>query len=294
MVADGMSFHHLLFIIFICLMWGFTFVAGKAGVVEFPPIFFTGLRYLLLSLCLCFLLRWQKGCMGIIAIISLTMGGVHFALFYMGLALSSTVSSVAILAQMGVPFATIFSALYLKEKVGWRRWSAISLSFLGTMIIGLSFAAFENILAFTFVLLAAFLGGIGTVLMKKLPHVGVFQLQAWIATLSFPVLFVSSLLLENQQLQAIETASLTAWGGVAYTALGSSLVGHAGMFYLLKRYDVSTVVPITLLAPVFGVIFGVAIWGDELTLRFIIGSLITITGVMIISLRKKELVTTNA
>ena len=36
----------------ICVVWGFTFVAGKAGLSEMPPMLFTALRYMVLSLLL--------------------------------------------------------------------------------------------------------------------------------------------------------------------------------------------------------------------------------------------------
>lgn len=84
------------------------------------------------------------------------------------------------------------------------------------------------------------------------------------------------------------SASAPALGGIVYTALGASLIGHAGMYYLLQRYDVTVVSPLTLLAPIFGISFGVLVWGDELGLRFWIGSSVTLFGVFVIALRKRE------
>jgi drug/metabolite transporter (DMT)-like permease len=42
------------------------------------------------------------------------------------------------------------------------------------------------------------------------------------------------------------------------------------------------------MAPIFGIVFGVFVWGDEFGLRFWIGSAVTLTGVLIIGLRKRE------
>ncbi|MEO0961393.1 MAG: DMT family transporter, partial [Pseudomonadota bacterium] len=78
------------------------------------------------------------------------------------------------------------------------------------------------------------------------------------------------------------------WGGIIYVAFASSLVGHAGIYWLLQRYEVSQTAPYTLLAPLFTVTFGVWLLGDLLTERMIIGGLITLAGVLIISLREKE------
>jgi O-acetylserine/cysteine efflux transporter len=117
---------------------------------------------------------------------------------------------------------------------------------------------------------------------------GVYQMQAWISTLSWPPLIIVSLMFESNHLQLLTQASWMGWGGVVYTAIGASLIGHAGMYYLLQRYDVSVTAPLTLMAPIFGIVFGVLVWGDSLGLRFWIGSAITLSGVLIIGLRKRE------
>ena len=277
----------------ICIVWGFTFVAGKAGVNEFPPIFFTGLRFVLLAAVLAPFLKPVKGQMANIVLVSATMGSIHFALFFTGLMLSENVSVVAVAVQLGVPFATLLSVFFLGERIGVWRVLGIGLAFAGVMIIGFDPAGLADLDGLVLVLLAAFAAAIGTVVMRRMRNVGVFQLQAWVAMLSWPVLFALSALGEGGQMAAIQEASWRGWGGVLYTAFGASLFGHAGMFYLLQRYEVSQTAPLTLLAPVFGMIFGITIWGDELTLRIFIGSMTTLLGVLIIALRKKEIVDTG-
>lgn len=288
-----MSPPHLALILFITLVWGFNYIAGKAGVSELPPILFTGLRFLLLSILLLPWLKLHRGQMRGIVIISLTMGGVHFAIFYMGLAAAHDVSTVAIAAQLGVPFTTIMSIIFLKEQVHWRRWAGISASFAGVMIIGFDPAVFQYLDGLMLVILAAMVGSVGMIYMRRLQGVGVFELQAWIALLSWPVLAALSLLLEQNHIPAMASASWLAWGGVLYTVVGTSLIGHAGMYYLLQRYEVTQTSPLTLLSPVWGVVFGVTLLGDTLTPRIIVGGILTLIGVAIVTIRQKTLVDTG-
>ncbi len=277
-----MAPQHLAFLVLICLIWGFTFVAGKVGVLEFPPLLFTGLRYVLLCAVLLPFLRIHRGQMKQIAVVSMTMGGLHFSLFYGGMALSESVSAVAIVVQLGAPFATALSVLVLGEQIGLRRIMALALSFTGVMIIGFDPAVFSYLDGMILVVLAAFVGGIGTIVMRRMHDIRPFELQAWIALLSWPLLFALSALFESNQWETILTASWSAWGGVFYTALGASLIGHAGMFYLLQRYEVSLISTLTLLAPVFGVMFGVLVWGDEVSWRFLFGGVIVLLGSVVI------------
>ncbi len=288
-----MSAPHLTLILFITLVWGFNYVAGKAGVTELPPILFTGLRFFLLSIILLPWLKLHRGQMWPIAIISLTMGGVHFAIFYMGLAAAHDVSTVAIAGQLGVPFATIMSILFLNEKVHWKRWAGISTSFAGVMIIGFDPVVFQYLNGLILVILAALVGSIAMIYMRRLNGVGVFELQAWIALMSWPVLAPLSVLMEDGQIAAITAATWAGWGGVLYTVIGTSLVGHAGMYYLLQRYEVTQTAPLTLLSPVWGVFFGVTLLGDTMTPRILLGGALTLIGVAIVTIRQKALVDTG-
>ena len=58
-----------------------------------------------------------------------------------------------------------------------------------------------------------------------------------IAMLSWPPLVAVSLIFESNHVAVLTQSSWQALGGVIYTALGASLIGHAGMFYLLQRYE---------------------------------------------------------
>ena len=98
---------HLAFLVLINLLWGFNLIASKLGAAEFPPMFFTALRFTLLALCLTPFLRWHRGMMQQLLIAAALSGGVQFALLFMGVKLTPEVGSVAIATQLGVPFTTL-------------------------------------------------------------------------------------------------------------------------------------------------------------------------------------------
>ena len=289
-----MAPRHLFLMLIICLVWGFTFVAGKAGVSEMPPMLFTGLRYALLAVLLVPFLEIVEGKMPQVLAISITMGSVHFALFYGGLSVASNVSAIAVAVQLSVPISTIMSIVFLNEQVGWRRWLGIVMSFGGVVVISFDPAIINERLGLLMVIGAAFLGSVGMIIMKQIQDTGIYQMQAWIAMMSWPPLFAASLVFESGHVAALTQSSWMAWGGVIYTAVGASLIGHAGMYYLLQRYDVSVTAPLTLMAPIFGIMSGVIFWGDTLGVRFWIGGTVALLGVLIIGLRKREVAPAGA
>ncbi len=284
---------HLALMMLINMVWGFSFIPGKWAVDEMSPILFTSLRYMLLALALLPFLRIKHGQMKLIFGIAMFTGALHFAFFYTGLSLADDVSAVAIAGQMGVPFATIVAMVFLKERIGWKRATGIALSFGGIVVMSFDPRVFSYIDAMIVTMTAAMLYSFALVFMKRLKDTGPFELQGWVAMFSWPVLLLFSLVTESGQIETIQNASWTAWTGVAYTALGASLIGHAGNYYLVQRYDVSLTAPMGLLAPIFGVCFGIWLNDDVVTGRMLIGSAFVLGGCLIIALRKKHMETAS-
>lgn len=285
-----MPVRDLLFLLLINVVWGLALVAAAASLKHFPPLEFTWFRFMLVSTVLVPFLRWHEGQMTRIFWIAMTGGTFNFALLFLGMHLAGKVSTVAIAGQLGVPFATIMSIIFLGEVVRWKRWTGIGLAFAGVVIIGFDPQVIDHLDGFLAVVGCAVVGSVSSILMRQIKDVPVFQMQAWIATLSWPVLMAMSLTFESGQWEAAETASLQHWGGIAYTALLSNLVAHAGFYYMLQRYEVSKITPYTLLSPLFTVVFGVTLLGEDLTWRILIGGAITLAGVAIISLRERDIV----
>ena len=231
-----------------------------------------------------------------IVIISLLGGAFHFGFFYLALDSYSHISSVAILLQLGTPFATILSVIFLGEIIRWRRFLGILLAFGGVVILIFEPTVLSDLGGVYYSLLAALSISISLLFMKKLEDIKVFDLQVWIAWTSFIFLSLISFLIEDNQVLIIQTASLKAWSAVIFTAIVATGIGHAGFYYLLTRYDVSRITPLTLLAPVLAIINSLMIthfnifdgFNETITLKIIFGGALTLIGVGIVMIREKE------
>lgn len=280
---------HLLLLVGICAIWGFNLIVIKAGVDRMPPVFFTFLRFAVLGLVVLPYLRIRRGAMGWLLLASICSGSLQFALMFIGISRSGNLSSVAIAGQLGVPFTTLLSILLLGEQVRWRRWTGIGLSFCGVMLIGFNPVVFQSLAGLSFVVLGALFGALGLVSIKRVHDIAPLELQAWFTWTSLPVLLLLTMIFEQGQLASLASIDATGIGAVLFTALASSLFGHTMFFWLVQRYPVTTVAPITVLAPVFSVFFAVTLLGDTLDWRIVTGGLMTLAGVVIISLRERAL-----
>lgn len=281
-----MRLPHLLLVLAVNLAFGMNIVASKYALGQAPPYAFAAARFLLVLLILFPFLKLVRGQMKLVLGTSLAMGVLHFGLIYQGLARADDASTVAIAVQLAVPFSTVLSIAFLGERVGWRRWLGMLLAFSGILVVGFDPRVLGYADALVLVIAGAFAAAVGIILMKKMDEVGVFELQAWIAALACPGLALFSVAAEHDQMVLLQGMNALAWTALVFSALGTSVFGHGGMYWLLQRYDVSLISPMMLLASVFGIVFGVLLLGDQLTSRMLLGGAITLGGVLVISLRE--------
>ena len=283
----------LLLLVAINVAWGFNLIASKVGVQGMPPALFAALRFSVLALCFLPFLRWHAGQMGNLLRVGLLTGGVAFGLLFVGLRLTADASTVAIASQLSVPFQTLLSVWLLGETIHWRRRLGIILAFGGVMLIGFDPRVFSDWPGLTLVIASSLVSALGFIYIKRLHNIPAIQVQSWVSLSGLPILWLLSFALEDGHWQAITTASSTTWMALAYTIVGGSLIGHTGWYYLLSRYPVTSVAPVTLLSPLFSILFGVTLLDDQITARMWVGGAITLAGVLIVVLRERRLVDTG-
>lgn len=285
---------HLLLLLFITFLWGVNLVVSRIGLGEIPPLLFSGMRFAILALLLVPFLRVIPGQMSALLVAAVLSGAICFALMFVGLAMTSNVSAVAIAGQLGVPFTTLLSVALLGEVVRWRRWLGIGLSFGGVMLMGFDPQVLGYLASVGFVVASAFVGALGLIAVKRLRGFKPLEIQAWFAWISAPPLLAMSLLFEHTDVTSLQSVSLAGWGSVLFTAIAASLIAHTGFYYLIQRYPVTSVAPLTVLSPVFSVAMSVWLLGEVLTPRLAMGGVLTLVGVVIITLRERRIVDTGS
>lgn len=283
-----MRLHHLAFVIIINMIWGLNFIALKYALTDLPPIFTNASRLFLVALVLSPFLKNYKGQLAPILKVATIFGIFHFGLFMYAMSVAEGVSEIAIVNQLSVPFATIFAILMLGEVVHGPRIIGIALSFVGVMVMSLDPRIFAHIEAIIAMGLSALFLGYGTMVLRKLKDIPAMTIQAWIALVGFSGSLILSMTLETGQINSLTNMGPAAISGLLYSVIFASVIGHGGMNYLLRLYEVSVVTPYFTLTPVFGVLAGVLILDEDLGSRMLLGGLLTFIGVVIITLRNQK------
>lgn len=270
----------------VCVVWALNFLTSAYALQELPPLLFTGLRMAVLAALLWpFLKPAAPGQWPRLLAISLGLGVCHFGLSFWALHLAGDLSSLAILMQSYVPMAALLAWAALGERIGRATGLAIAISFAGVLVLGFDPLVLDHPASMGLMLGSAFLLAVGTVLMRGLKGQTVWSQQGWLAVCSTPPLLGLSALVEGPVAANLGAATAVAWGGVLYSALVSSLLGH-GLYYLLvQRHPVAAVTPWLLLAPVLAIGLGVVFWGDRPGPKLWIGGAMVLGGVLAIALR---------
>ena len=278
---------HLFLVYFVCLIWGYNFIAIVMALDDFGPFSLTVIRFVIVLIVLFPFLRqpvngqWLR-----LILVCLFNGGLHFALLFLSLRLASQVGSIAVLFQTYIPMSAIIAAIWLKETLTPMQIIAIGIAFAGVLVVSLDPHVITDLDAVGVVLISALFLASGSVMMRGLKDISAYSYQAWTAVFSIPVLLPLALLLEPSMIEQISAATFSGWFGVAYSALLASIVGHGLFYFLVQRNPVSTVTPHLLSVPILAVLLGVWLRDDPFSYRILIGGLMVLIGVFLISFKR--------
>ncbi len=194
----------------------------------------------------------------------------------------ATVVSISFAAPI---FTTIFSVFFLSEKVGFYRWLAVSIGFIGIIVITEPGFGALNIY---YIYPIIFCLGLSYV------AIAIRQLSTtepvWLIALNFSIVITLASLFTipfgwvMPNIQDLVLLCLIGFlGGFANLWLSQSF----------KLSEVSLVSPLKYLALVFGIIFGYLIWDEIPSIKTLIGALLVVASSLIILRReifhKKEI-----
>jgi O-acetylserine/cysteine efflux transporter len=269
----------------VMLIWGVNFVASKWAVTEIPPLLFTGVRFLCVGIILAPIFRVPdlKSRLPFLALFGLVLGVGHFGMTFIGLR-GADASTAAIVVQLQVPMSAILAYLFFNDRMDWQSISGIVLAFIGVVLLAGEPHAAEW-WAVCIIAFSALMWGTSNVILKKARPIDPFALNGWMAVMAAPQLLLLSGLFEHDHIAALTNASARAWGSFAFTTLCSSILAYSLWYRLISRYAMNQVVPLTLLGPVIGVVSGVVLMDDPVTLERVVGGGLTLAGVALIQLR---------
>jgi drug/metabolite transporter (DMT)-like permease len=216
------------------------------------------------------------------------MGRIFYAL---AIAFMPITNAASIL--QATPLVVVLGAvIFLNEKVGWRRWTAILTGFIGVLMI-----IQPGTNGFTIFSIFAVLGMIGFAgrdLATRMSPVGMSNYQ--LGSFGFYMVIIAGIILSgfnyffSPEKTIWETISFDAWIFV----IANAAAGVSAYFCLtiaMRVGDVSFVTPFRYVRVLFAMFFGVVILGEQPNALVITGSVIVVLSGIYIIIRRNQNIT---
>jgi len=270
-----------------CLGWAGNFVvsAWAVGNNPVPPFMLAAVRASIVLLVMgYFLFKPRPEKFGLLLIVCACVGPIHLAFLYTGLQTASA-SGSSIVSQMLIPFATILSMIFLKEKVGWVRGLAIAGAFIGVMVMIYEPGGLKPDIGLIYIMIAYFSLAVGSIVMKWVGDINWQQYVSWMALMVLITMGAASAIFETDHHVVWNSFKMPLLIAAGYAAIAVTVLAHGQYFNMIKRYDVSLVVPLTLMVPVFACILGVLFLKETIYLRYYVGAALILPCVYVIARR---------
>ena len=267
------------------VLWGLNYIAVKIAVDAIAPLTAAFLRQAIVLLVCAASLRVIPGKMRALTALGLLSGGAFYVAINLSLAISENVGALAIASQLTVPFSLLLAIVVFRERIHLPRITGIVLSFVGVILLVFDPSAAREIPGLALTALSSLIWAICSLIQRSLVGVPVLTIYAWIGLWGSIVLGVLALIFEPAAMHGIPHISMTAWSAVAFSAIGSTVLGQGAMSWLLQRHPVSTVTPLALAAPVISVFVAGWYFDTPPTMLMLLGGGIAMAGVAIVAIR---------
>lgn len=252
--AASLPLTDLVLAITVAAVWGTNFVVIKVALAHLPPLLFAALRFTLAFLPAAFFLKRPAVPWSHLAAYGVLIGLGQFGILYIAMEKSISPGLGSLVIQTQVFFTIGLSMWFMGERVRPFQWVALGLAAAGLLIVAVEGSSGATPLGLVLLLVAAASWGSGNLIARASGPVNMLAYVVWASLFSFPPLFALSLLFEG--LPAIQSgladSDWMTWAAVLYQSVGNTLFGYASWGWLLARHPASTVSPIALLVPVFG------------------------------------------
>jgi drug/metabolite transporter (DMT)-like permease len=271
-------------------LWGGNPVAVKLGLVAFPPLWSGFLRFALGCLCVAAWARFsriplapQRGEWLPLAAIGLLFT-LQIALMNVGFGMTTAVNS-AVLISSNPLFGVLFAHFLVPgDRVRPRRALGVAIAFGGVALVLSRGAGFGAGHAGDWIVLASacLLGLRLAISGRVLRQVNEVRLTLWQMLFSLPLFLAGALAWEQIRWDAIGAAPIA---GILYQGIVVAGLAFTVNFHLIRRYTPSVMISFNFVAPVAGVLLGVAILGERISASLLGGMALVALGLALIARR---------
>jgi drug/metabolite transporter (DMT)-like permease len=283
--ARRVTARHRLLAVLVAVLWGANFLAIHLGLDHMPPLFFAGLRMLVIAVpTVVFVprpqvpLRWLIG-------YGIGFGTLQFVFLFIAMDVGTPTGLASLVLQASAPCTVLLGAVFLRERLTARQGIGIGLAVLGLAAIAASRAESAALLPVLLTLCGALGWAFGNLCNRLAAPPKPMHLTLWMCVVPVVPLFAASALVEGNGWTSVPTLftaeGLPGLGALLYVALLATVVGSGIWTWLMRRYPAGVVAPYSLLVPVVGIALSAAVLGEQPSVVELGSAVLIVGGVLL-------------
>ncbi|MCF5051356.1 EamA family transporter [Pseudomonas syringae] len=281
---------HVLLAVLVTLVWGVNFPITKLGLRAIDPFVLTGIRFALAALPLVFFIKRPAVKLRYVAAYGFIFGLGMWGVINYGIQVGVSPGIASLIIQLSVFFTMGWGFVLFKEKIRGAQKLGALLALIGLAGIISTQDGNHAVLGVMLIVLSAVAWSVGNVIIKKSAVKEIFAFMVWASLIPPIPLFLTAWLMHGSAAFAGLYTSLdwTASLSILFQVYLATHFAYWGWNSLLKLYPVSTVAPLSLLIPVFGISSSMLIIGERISTPNLISIGIIIAGLAVGLYRKPD------
>ena len=275
--------------ILLCLVWGSSWIAIKLGLSHAPPLYTSGMRFLLAWMVLTSIAlvrgyvypksisRWLK-----LGYPGFYMYGVSYALIYFAEQYIDSSLTAVLFGSFPFWVAGLSYWLLKDERVGGIAWIGLLIGFGGVVVISYDQWQLSGqlFLGTMLALAGTFAAAYGMVLHKRL-----FVNENIVVSTSVQMsvggvpLLLGAVIFERF---GDFTFTFQSVGSIVYLALFATVFTFLSYYWLMRKTTAVVVSLIAFVTPVVAIAIGVPFFGEKMTLLTVVGSILILSGIVLV------------
>lgn len=277
-----MAIKDILIIIAVTIVWGLNFSVTKLGMEHMPPLFLNAARFSVVAL-MAFIIPRPKVDWRIFAGIGIFIGVIKFSLVFIGISLGLGAGLSSVVIQGQVFFTIILAFLLYKENVGRDQITGLIIGFAGLLVMSFDDGGDFNFVGFLLTVAGAVMWGIANMFFRRTGSTDAVAVIVWASVVALIPLWGLSAFFDGTDVivTTIQNFNLQSTLVVLFASIFSTVFAYSVWGKMLSKYRAADVTPFALLIPVSGLLGGVFIMKENISLTAMIGIIIIMLGLAI-------------
>ncbi|AJQ92531.1 EamA family transporter [Gynuella sunshinyii] len=284
---DTMKKLDVFLLVALMALWGLNFSVIKLGVNHVEPLLLTAMRFAFASFPLLLFIKRPDVPWRYLMAYGLSFGVGVWGLTTLAVYAGTSAGMASLLLDMSVVSSLLVGYVCLNERITRMKLLGSAFALAGLAIIIRFNGGAITTKGLILVLLASVCWSVNGLIVKRAGTRAVFAFNIWaMAFAPLPLVLLASWIHGPQAIMNLPAKiDAPALFSALFQAYPTTLLGYWFWNKMMVKYSVSSVAPMTLLVPVFGLLGGYLFYQEQLILPQVLAAVLILAGLMIGEMR---------